>query len=75
VSEFDDELAKILGAQQAAAAQAQAGLDEFAATLIRFRLALICGGFDADLAAEMARDYFNSILDRVAGAASVSADE
>ena len=69
MSDLDSELQKILGAQQAAAAQAQAGLDELAGLLIRFRVALIFGGFREEVATDMARDYFNSLLDQVSGTA------
>lgn len=72
--DIDAELGKLLGAQQAATAQALASTNALADMLNTFRIRLIAGGMPPKRAVEMTVDYFAALLDRISGTEAAPED-
>jgi hypothetical protein len=63
IPDVDGELKKLLGAQQAAAQQAAASLDDLIGLVARVRVGLMMAGFPQETATGMAHDCFCRLLD------------
>jgi hypothetical protein len=60
---FDDQFQKQIAAERSQHERALRGAGELAALLCAFRVQLIVGGFPEPEATEMAREYFEHMLD------------